>query len=333
MRVPQRLIFGIYPGGAAGSDTGLVSGPPDEPALVNACLDGLQGSVEPFVVRAYDTFQDPGSALAASPCAPVKYEQYASPRRPLELVLQYRSASGDVPGYLQFVRMQIEKHHRYLYSVQITEEANFAGGPPVIDGGYPDVQRALVEGVRCAKETLAALGSGRVKVGFNATPTFGAAAGFWSALRDLGGQSFVAALDFVGLDFFPDVFRPLAPDGEPGDLVRGVGGVLATMRNEWLPSAGIPAHVPIHVTENGWPTGPDRSEARQAAVVEKVVRAIEDAREALNVGRYMHFALRDAQVAQPGAGQTLFHFFGLTRADYSRKPAFDVFRGLIQELG
>jgi hypothetical protein len=58
-----------------------------------------------------------------------------------------------------------------------------------------------------------------------------------------------------------------------------------------------------------------------------------EARKSLNVERYMHFALRDAQLAQPGAGQTLFHFFGLTRADYSRKPAYDVFRGLVNELG
>jgi hypothetical protein len=135
------------------------------------------------------------------------------------------------------------------------------------------------------------------------------------------------------LDFFPDVFRPVAPDGEPGDLVQSVTGLLETMRNRWLPGAGISDAVPIHVTEHGWPTGGARSETRQARVVEAVIGCVHQLAIPLNIERYTHFALRDAEHERPNAEQSLFHFFGLTRADYSRKPAFETFRRLIDEFG
>jgi hypothetical protein len=77
----------------------------------------------------------------------------------------------------------------------------------------------MIQGVVTAKELLRALGRPDVKVGFNSTPTFGPAAEFWDGLRLLGGKTFVESLDFVGLDFFPDVFRPVSQEGQPGDLV------------------------------------------------------------------------------------------------------------------
>ncbi|MCF6422913.1 hypothetical protein [Amycolatopsis tucumanensis] len=43
---------------------------------------------------------------------------------------------------------------------------------------------------------------------------------------------------------------------------------------------------------------------------------------------YTHFALRDADSANPG----LFHQFGLLRDDYTAKPAFDTYRKLIAEF-
>ena len=147
----------------------------------------------------------------------------------------------------------------------------------------------------------------------------------------LGGERFTRALDYVGLDFFPDVFRPMA--GQPGELVSGVTAVMETMRTVWLPNAGIPDSVPMHVTEHGWPTGAHRTEARQAEVIEGVIVCLHGLAESLNIERYMHFALRDAQHEQPGLQQSLFHFFGLTRADYRRKPAFETYRRLIEECG
>jgi hypothetical protein len=321
------LIFGAYPGGAAGADNGLLTGPPDDPARIHGSLDALQGESRPFVVRCYDSFQDPGSRFESRPANPIDYAQYARPgRRPLDLVLQFRSASGDVTGYLNFVRTLIERHHRSLYSVQITEEANFASGPDVIDGPYPEVRRALVEGVVAAKDALLALGRPEVLVGFNSTPTFGPAAEFWSSLLDRHPR-FLACLDYVGLDFFPDVFRPAH------DIEEVVTGVLETMRAEWLTTNGFPESIPIHITEHGWPTNAGRSQERQAEVLEAAVRTAYAAADSLNIGRYTLFSLRDVAHATPENADNLFTFFGVMTADYRPKPAFERLRALIAELG
>jgi hypothetical protein len=172
-----------------------------------------------------------------------------------------------------------------------------------------------------------------VKVGFNSTPTFGAGAEFWADLGHLGGHAFRSALDYVGLDFFPDVFRPVAPDGEPGDLRQSVTTVIETMRREWLPAAGISADVPIHIAENGWPTGPTRSYERQAEVLETVIRTVYAQRERLNIERYTLFSLRDTDSSRPELAGDIFYHFGLTRDDYTPKPAFHVYRSLIAEMG
>lgn len=329
----QKLVFGIYPGGEAGSDQGMAIGPPDDSARITACLDRLQGESRPFVVRAYERYSDVENPSRWPSQAPNNYEQYWRPDRPLDLVVMFQSARGDVPGYLKFLRDVIRRYGERLYTLQITEEANFTGGPEAIDGYYPDVRKALVEGVVAAREELNRLGHGTVKVGFNSTPTFGAAADFWADLARLGEDEFRAALDYVGLDFFPDVFRPVAADGEPGDLIQSVTGVLETMRREWLPAAGIPADVPIHIAENGWPTGPTRPYHRQAEILESIIRTIHSASHRLNIERYTLFSLRDTDSTRPEVEGDIFYHFGLTRDDYTPKPAFETMRRMIAELG
>jgi hypothetical protein len=67
---------------------------------------------------------------------------------------------------------------------------------------------------------------------------------------------------------YPDVFGPRF------DLDRLEGAVdwlLCGFREEALPVAGIGPEVPIRICENGWPTGPGRSEERQADVLETVL--------------------------------------------------------------
>src|SRR5262249_42868444 len=152
-----------------------------------------------------------------------------------------------------------------------------------------------VQGVHAARAALDEAGLGRaVHVGFSATPTFGPAARFWDDVGRLGGRAFAQALDYVALDFFPDVFRPAAPDGQPGDVAAATSTLLHALRGEWMPAAGLPPRVAIHVGENGWPTGTERPYGRQAAVLERVVRAVHAERDACNVARYTLFSLRDA---------------------------------------
>lgn len=329
----NNLIFGIYPGGEAGSEAGMATGSADNSGEIERCLDELQGEASPFVVRVYERFSDPDRPSRWPPRTPLNYEAYVRERRPLDLVLMFQSAAGNVAGYLEFVRERVERHAAHLYSVQIAEEANFTDGPDAIDGPYPNVRQALVEGVFAAKETLRRLEMRSVKVGFNSTPTFGPHAEFWSGLGSLGGEALADAVDYVGLDFFPDVFRPAAADGQKGDVRDLVCAVLETMRREWLPAAGIARRVPIHIAENGWPTSPSRSVERQSRVVETVIRTVHEVRERLNIERYTMFALRDSDSTRPEVADDIFHHFGLTYDDYSPKPAYEIFRRLIRELG
>ncbi|MFD0900606.1 hypothetical protein [Actinomadura sediminis] len=303
------MEFGIYPGGVTGDDEGgLATGPADDPAEILAALRTLQGN-GPFLVRGYRAFTDPGRPRTETP---QDVERYAGEGRRLDLVVQYQSESGDVPGYLEFVREVVRRHGPLTATLQITEEPNVAG-IATLDGHYPGVRRALVEGVVAARAEADRLGLHGLRVGFNTTPLFGPSAGFLTELTDLGGGPFVDALGYVGLDFFPDVFMP-APD--PGAAATG----LLAMHRESMTAAGIPATVPLHITENGWPTGPDRTPERQAEVLEAVLDAV--VRSPAGIGAYLHFALRDADSSRDG----LFHRFGLLHDDYTPKPAFDVYR-------
>ena len=152
---------------------------------------------------------------------------------------------------------------------------NFTGGSNVIDGPYNRRRKS-------GETVPTSVGRADVKVGFNTTPTFGPSADFWLRIAP-DGEPFFKALDYVGLDFFPDVFRPVAADGQSGDLTSSVAGILETMRSVWLPSAGIPARVPIHIAEHGWPTSADRTPDRQAEVIERVVRTVHPNRGRLNI--------------------------------------------------
>ncbi|WP_033443325.1 hypothetical protein [Saccharothrix sp. NRRL B-16314] len=311
------MIFGIYPGGASGDDNGgVTTGPPDSPDRISDLLDELQGAGGPFLVRAYTAFKDTGS----TPTTPADAARHAVRGRRLDLVAQYQSASGDVAGYCDFVRSLVERYGAVTSTLQVTEEPNVTDNP-VLDGFYPGVRDAITAGVVAAKAHARALGHD-VAVGFNTTPLFGPATSFPADLtaRD---PAFADALDYVGLDFFPDVFRPVE-----GDLAEGVAGLLAHHREAVMAPAGL-GHLPLHITEHGWPTGPDRSPRRQAEVVEAVVRVIAENAERLNITGYTHFALRDADSANPGP----FHNFGLTTDDYTPKPAFETYRALIAELG
>jgi hypothetical protein len=225
-----------------------------------------------------------------------------------------------VDGYQRYVRGLVRRYGAITATLQITEEPNVQGNA-VLDGDYPDVRRAIVAGVAAANDEARARGFGDLQVGVNSTPLFGPSRSFYEELVALGGRPFVNGLSYVGLDFFPDVFRPV-PGGEIRAATRGL---LAYHRHEILSAAGL-GHVPIRVTEHGWPTGADRSPARQAEVLRAVVETIVSERQALNIAAYELFSLRDAD----SHGSGLYHQFGIMTDVYAPKPAFDVFRSLIE---
>ncbi|MFD8595225.1 hypothetical protein ACFV1L_09510 [Kitasatospora sp. NPDC059646] len=317
----RQFRFGIYPGALLGDERGIVHPVrPDDPRLVAEALDELQGAEEEFLVRVYRSF---ASTVAAPAQTPDGWEAYLGrPGRKVDLVLQFREPTGSRDGWEAYVRGQVRELGARLGSVQICEEPN--ADLPVLDGSVPGVREALVAGVVAAKEEVRALGL-TAAVGFNAVPTLGPDAPFWDALGELADRRFLDALDYVGLDFFPDVFRPVPAER----LADAVAWVLHGFRHGDLPRAGIGAGVPIRIAENGWPTGPGRTEQAQARALETVVRAVAGRAAELNVEGYTLFALRDAD----SRGGSLFHGFGLLRDDHSRKAAFATYRGLIAELG
>ncbi|MFF0067012.1 hypothetical protein ACFYRC_37025 [Streptomyces sp. NPDC005279] len=315
------LTFGIYPGGLLGDDKGIVHPVrPDLPDRIIDALDALQGDTATLSVRAYRPFAT--TVIPQEPPTPADPKTYLQRGRKLDLVLQFREPSGELDGWLEFVRETVRTGGPYLASLQICEEPN--ADLPVLDGSTPNVLNALVQGVIAAKHEARALGH-NLAVGFNAVPTLDPADPFWSELAALADARFLQSLDYVGLDFFPDVFRPIAAD----QLAGAVTAVLTGFRRTDLPKLGIPDPVPIRVCENGWPTGPDRTEQQQAATLETVVRTVTALAAELNIDGYSFFALRDADSGAEG----LFHRFGLLHDDYTPKPAFETYRQLINELG
>ncbi|MFD9740072.1 hypothetical protein [Umezawaea sp. NPDC059074] len=302
------LTFGIYAGGRIALDDGS---PPEDPARLAKALDDLHGP-HPFLVRAYVHYP----TLHEAPPNP---EALLNGHRRLDLVACFRDPGHDLTGWLAFLRGLLHRHGSTLATLQITEEPDNAG--PGGDGEFPAVRQALVEGVIAAKREARALGLD-VRVGCNSTAIFDPAQEFWTDLGRRGGREFRESLDYAGLDFFPDVFRPIPADRFP-DAVRAV---LTTFRHHSLKAAGIPEDTPVHVTEHGWSTGPDRPDSRQAEVLDAVVREI--AASDLNITTYEHFSLRDADSGQPD----LLHNLGLLHDDHTPKPAFATYRDLIAEF-
>ncbi|MVM32974.1 hypothetical protein GO755_23235 [Spirosoma sp. HMF4905] len=310
------FTFGIYPGSALGAEDGLLIGLPDIPERIQEALNDLQPDGKSFRVRAYiDRDNVQGST-------PQHFEQYIAPNRKLDLVLCYRAIDEPFELWTDFIRRTIQQYGPNLATLQITEEANSTG--PGGDGITPNVRAALVAGVLAAKTEIQRLGL-PIGVGFSATISFNPADDFWTELGQLGGQSFVNALDYVALDFFPDVFVPLQPNVQLSDAVRAV---LHQFRHVNMLQAGIPATVPMHIGENGWPTSPTRPYTRQAEVLETIIRTVYEQRETYNIACYELFDLRDANSSNPD----IFYQFGLLRDDYSPKPAYGVFKELVAEL-
>lgn len=318
-----KLTFGIYPGSATGGEPGLLAWPPDDPERIVAALDELQGTSSTFIVRGYVHYLGNGASCNATP---VEIERYVTARRRLDMALCYRDPAGDVEGWLRYVRATVRRLGPYLASLQIAEEPNNPDPEMGGDGSFPNVVEAIVRGVVAAKNEAHLLGY-PLYVGFNATPSFGADP-FWAKLAASITPEFLRALGYVGLDFFPDVFRPLAADGEPGDIRSSVALVVRSYR-ETLTAGGIPASVPIRICENGWSTDEGHSEQRQAEVLDTIVRVLDAQRETCNITHYIYHNLRDTDSAQPDK----FYHLGLMRSDYSPKPAFGTYRRLIRELG
>jgi hypothetical protein len=318
----KNFTFGIYPGGAAGTDSlsGMATGKPDNPVMINKALDLLQAGKKTFLVRSYLHYKGNGIVNSQTPENPF---QYLANGRKLDLVLGYQSVTGDIEDWEVFIRKQVQQYGASLGKIQIAEEPNLHN-IPYVDGDSPNVIEAVVRGVIAAKEEIIRQRL-QVQTGFNGVPTFDSGNSFWREIRNIAPPEFYHSLDYVGLDFFPDVFREI-PEGE---LRNAVITVLNHFRTISLKEAGISEEVPVHITENGWATSPVRPREKQAEVLENIIRTIYELRDEMNIECYEMFDLRDADSTNPD----FFYQFGIMRDDYSPKPAFDTYMKLIAELG
>ena len=212
-----------------------------------------------------------------------------------------------------------------MVGLQIANEVNFTISPDSSDGAYKNARLALVRGVVAARDEATRLGFGQLTIGFNwffrTDPRSEDA--FWNGLWADGGPAFVRAVDWVGLDVYPGTVFP--PVEAPGGARDGMVAALDDLRTCKMPLAHLGAGVPIHVEENGWPTGPGRSEGYQAAALRTMVGTVDEFRGTYGVTDYRWFDLRDHNTSS----DNFQHHYGLLRDDYSPKPAFGVYREVV----
>jgi len=315
------LRFGVYLGGPCEVHHEMATGRPDVPDEINRVLDLLQGDKH-FLVRTYLGFTgtDEDAELVDMPSMP-DLARYTWRGRKLDLVLSNWDRRGNMAGWSEFIENVISRYGPYIGCLQICEEPNLYEYPG--DGRFGHAVESILTGVKVAHNIVKHRAL-TAQVGFNAVPSTDLNDGFWRELAPRIDHSFVNCLDYVGLNFYPDVAVPLV-----GEMPAEVTKVLSHFRKETLHDAGIPASVPIHICENGWPTGPCRYYTRQADLLEQMVRTVYDLRIDLNITQYELFALRDADTANPDPN----HQFGILRDDYSPKPAFAIYQHLVKELG
>ncbi|MES9683459.1 hypothetical protein CN514_02890 [Bacillus sp. AFS001701] len=189
---------------------------------------------------------------------------------------------------------------------------------------------ALVQGVLTVKEEIEKSNL-PIKIGFGSVPEGEKAVPhFWENLMKIGGDEFIQSIDYVGHNFYVDVFEePLTIE----EVAVSVENILRKFR-ETLDRNGFPSTLPIHITENGWPTGKNpfiqikRSYEQQSIVLEVIIRTVYSLRQELNITHYEFFGLRDADSSK----DDLFHQFGIMKDDYTIKPAYLTFQKLISEL-
>jgi hypothetical protein len=329
------IRFGITPGAQTGQLGSGAQPPriPEDPAKQVAALHRLRPDAEiPFVLRLHRFFWSDGEAGVNRFLALAN--RYTREGFLVELQLRYHPApdqEGDIAAWTLFVRHVVDRFgpNRRVVAIQVTNEVNLPFSPDSSDGAYANGQEALVQGVIAAKDEARRKGYGQLEIGFNwayrSTPQDDDA--FWAYLRDHGGPAFVHALDWIGLDAYPGTFFPPAeaPGGERDGMVNAMSSIRC-----FAATAGIPDSKPMHIEENGFPTSPspDRSEQRQVDVMRTLVQAAQDFRGTYNVSDYRWFNLRDGDSTSPNFQVR----YGLLHDDYSEKPAFAVYRDIVERL-
>jgi len=330
---PQPLRFGITPqlAGHAGPTQGEVV--PEDPAATVAALHRLAPRPQKLVLRLNRLFWSDGQEGIRRFAERV--DANAAEGFLSEVQVRYHppeGQEGDIAGWERFVRSATQALARRpgVVALTITNEANFPASPNTSDGAYDGVLDALVRGVVVAREEAVALGRSDLALGFTVmwrwTPDSDER--FWEEIGRRASPEFRSALDYVGLQAYPGLVWPPAP--LPNRTAgRETVEALTLLRDCYMPKAGLGKDVALWVTENGYATNLGRTEQRQAEDLRSTVEDVHRWSGSLGVTDYRYFNLRDNR----SSGPDLFDAVGLLRDDYSAKPAFSLYRSLMQRYG
>jgi hypothetical protein len=321
---PVEWGVGPLAAGTAGASQGTVV--PEDVQRTNAALRILKPGRRPFAVRLNRLFESDGEAGLGRYKALA--HRFSALGLDVELQVRYHPSdadNGNIDKWLGFVRrvVQVFGPNRHVTGLQITNEVNLTFSPNTSDGFYRNAQDALVQGVITAKREARGLGYRQLSVGFNFAYGLNPAhdADFWRSIGAKGGKPFEEAVDWAGIDLYPGTFFPPTVVDYGDSMVEA----LAVTRRCFMTLAGLDRSVPIHIDENGYPTGPGRSESTQLEALDGFVRAVQAFRGTYNVSNYSWFGLRDNNSADPNFQSQ----YGLLRSDYTPKPAFWRYRELV----
>jgi hypothetical protein len=305
---------------------------PEKRRKRNAALHRLHPRDRTLVVRLNRLFMSDGERGIRRFAR--RARAYARQGFRVESQVRYHPTSaqeGDMRKWRRFVRHASRRlgGNPALVALTITNEVNLPLSPNTSDGAYAKAKRAIVQGVRTARRALDRIGRTDVRLGFSYAYRYVPSedVSFWKRLGELGDRRFRRAVDYVGVQLYPGLFWPPA-------LVTQTAGhatleALTLVRRCYMPKARLARRARIWITENGYATNLGHTEEGQVRDLRSTLDAVHRYSGTLGVTDYRYFNLRDNRPA----GTDLFDDVGLLRADYSRKPAFAVYRRLIRRFG
>jgi hypothetical protein len=328
----RRLRFGITPqlAGTAGQTQGEVVA--ENPAARDRALERLRPRRRQLVIRLNRLFMSDGDRAIDRFARRARH--YARRGFEVESQIRYHPApeqEGDIAAWRRFVRRATKAlaTNPALVSISVTNEVNLPISPNTSDGAYAGALQALVAGVVEAKRTLRRAGRADVEVGFTYAYRYllDADARFWRSIGELATPRFRRALDYVGVQLYPGLFVPPTLVGETAG--EATLEALTLVRDCYMPQAGLGEGVELWISELGYATNLGHTEERQQVELADTVNAVHALSGTLGVTDLRYFNLRDNRPD----GTDLFDDVGLLHADYSPKPAFEAYRGLIDRLG
>ncbi|MEK8107200.1 PadR family transcriptional regulator [Micromonospora sp. M12] len=132
-------------------------------------------------------------------------------------------------------------------------------------------------------------------------------------------------VDYVGLGLYPDAFSPVAPRG-PGRHRIPHQACPAPPAGHVVAARARRPGIPIHLVENGSPSGSPRTEQAQCDSLSDMLGVILSEQSGLHITHYELFSLRDADSSSTEPTGTL----GIVTDTYRPKPAYAVYRDILQ---